>query len=338
MSTIRSAALRGFRATVAELGGSAEEYAAQAGIPMVALDSDDVLVSDLAVARVLETTAHELDCPDLGLRIASRQDLGMLGPLALAIRNAPTLADALGCASRYLFLHARGLTISMESDPDGARGVVAVRYGSSATHPIPIQGTDLSLGFIHRATKLLVGDDRYGLRSVDLPYRPPAPIEVYEHFFGAPVRVGKPSALLRIPRSFVNRPLNGSDEGLMQLALTFLAEQAPGAAGDVTEQVRAALQRSLGTTAPEIAVIARLLVVHPRTLQRRLAAEGTSFAIILDDVRRGEALRYLTTTSMPMSQVAALIGLSEQSTLTRCSRRWWNSTPLDVRRGSGASP
>lgn len=225
----------------------------------------------------------------------------------------------------------------MESDPDGARGVVAVRYGSSTTHPIPIQGTDLSLGFIHRATKLLVGDDRYGLRSVDLPYRPAAPIEVYEQFFSAPVRVSKPAALLRIPRSFLTRPLNGADEGLMQLALTFLAEQAPSGASEVTEQVRAALQRSLGTTAPEIAVIARLLVVHPRTLQRRLAAEGTSFALILDDVRRVQALRYLTTTSMPMSQVAALIGLSEQSTLTRCTRRWWNATPLDVRRGSGTS-
>lgn len=98
MSTIRSAALRGFRATVAELGGNADAYASQAGLPVVALDSDDVLVSDLAVARILESAAHELDCPDLGLRIASRQDLGMLGPLALAIRNAPTVEDALGCA------------------------------------------------------------------------------------------------------------------------------------------------------------------------------------------------------------------------------------------------
>lgn len=336
MSTIRSAALRGFRTTVAELGGNADDRATQAGLPVAALDSDDVLVSDLAVAGILESTAHELDCPDLGLRIASRQDLGMLGPLSLAIRNAPTVADALGCASRYLFLHARGLTISMEPDPDGARGVVAVRYGSGSTHPVPMQGTDLSLGFIHRATKLLVGEDRYGLRSVDLPYRPIAPLEVYERFFNAPVRVGRPAALLRIPRSFLTRPLNGADEGLMQLALTFLAEQAPRGADDVTEQVRAALQRSLGTTSPEIGFIARLLVVHPRTLQRRLAAEGTGFATALDDVRRVEALRYLTTTSMPMSQVAALIGLSEQSTLTRCSRRWWGATPLDIRRGGGS--
>lgn len=74
------------------------------------------------------------------------------------------------------------------------------------------------------------------------------------------------------------------------------------------------------------------MTAHPRTLQRRLAAEGTSFAAILDDVRRDAARRYLTTTDMPMSQVASLIGLSEQATLTRSCRRWWATTPTAIRR------
>jgi len=74
------------------------------------------------------------------------------------------------------------------------------------------------------------------------------------------------------------------------------------------------------------------LTIHPRTVQRRLAAEGSSFATILDTVRREEARRYLTTTDMPMSQVSSLIGLSEQATFTRCCRRWWGTTPTAVRR------
>ncbi|WP_082895475.1 helix-turn-helix domain-containing protein [Rhodococcoides corynebacterioides] len=33
-----------------------------------------------------------------------------------------------------------------------------------------------------------------------------------------------------------------------------------------------------------------------------------------------------------MTQIAAAVGLAEQSTFTRACRRWWGRTPTDVRR------
>ncbi len=331
MSVIRSAGLRGFRATVAELGGNAEEYAVAAGLPIAALDADDLLVSDQAMALVLEIAADRLDRPDLGLRIATRQDLGMLGPLALAIRSSPTLADALECTSRYLFVHARSLRLSIEPDPYDDRLVTAVNYGVQPGLPTLVQGTDLGLGFLHRTLIRLI-DGPYGLRSVELPYRPPAARAVYEEFFGAPVRFERPAAMLRVPSSLTGRSIAGGDENLRRLAVAFLAEQAGDAGTETEPRVRAAVQQLLGTATPEIDSVARLLTVHPRTLQRRLAAEHTSFAAIVEDVRRSEARRYLTTTDLPMSQIASLLGLSEQATLTRCARRWWNTTPTALRR------
>ncbi|MEV6774178.1 AraC family transcriptional regulator [Nocardia sp. NPDC051030] len=333
MSVIRSAGLRGFRATVAELGGDAEELVTACGLPIAALDTDDLLVPDQAVGAVLELAAHRLNCPDLGLRISHRQELDMLGPLALAIRNAATLAEVLECTSRYLFVHARSLSVTAVPDPYGDRGVIALRYiDAPPGMPTSVQGTDLGLAFVHHMIQRLA-DERYGLRSVELPYRPAAPIQLYEEFFGAPVRIMRPAALLRVPATLPNRPLSGGDENLHRLALAFLAELSGGAARAVTPQVRIALQNVLGTASPEIGTVARLLTIHPRTLQRRLAAEGTTFAELLDEVRRTEARRYLTTTDMPMSQVASLIGLSEQSVFTRCCKRWWDATPTAVRKG-----
>ncbi len=331
MSVIRSAGLRGFRATVAELGGDAEQLAAACGLPIAALDADDLLIPDHALASVLELAARRLNCPDLGLRISLRQDLDMLGPLALAIRNSPSLTGVLECSARYLFLHARALTLTGESDPYGDRGVIALRYGVQPGLAIPTQATDLGLAFVHRTIQRLV-DGSYGLRSVELPYQPTAPLARYEEFFGAPVRVKRPYAALRVPRDLPTRPLSGGDEKLHRLAMAFLAEQAGGVGASTVPQVHAAVQQLLGTLPPEIGSVAKLLNMHPRTLQRRLAAEHTSFAAILDDVRRAEARRYLTTTDMPMSQVASLIGLSEQATFTRCCRRWWGTTPTAIRR------
>ncbi|MEP6799232.1 MAG: AraC family transcriptional regulator [Lapillicoccus sp.] len=339
MAVIRSAGLRGFRAVVTELGGDPLRYARQAGLDPAALSADDLLVSDVAVGAVLEIAAADLERPDLGLLIAGRQDLSMLGPLAVAIANSPTVADTLECTSRYLFVHAPSLRLSLGPDPHGVRGISALRYETAPGLQTAVQGTDLGLGFLHRAIRSLVGGS-YGLRTVELPHRPKAPISFYESFFGARVLTGRPVAMLRVPDSLGSRPLVGADENIRRMALAFLAQQTPPAEDVVAPRVRDALTQTLGTTPSQIAAVASLLAMHPRTLQRALAREGTTFAAILDDARRAEAHRYLTTTTLSLGQVAGLLGLSEQSALTRCSRRWWQRPPREIRqlaRGSAGA-
>ncbi|MFC7265881.1 AraC family transcriptional regulator [Streptomyces lutosisoli] len=331
MSLVRSAGLQKFRQVVEGLGGDANAYARKAGLPDGALDTDELLVEDTALAAVLEIAAADLGCPDLGLRVAEAQDFGMLGPLAVAIQHSASVADALECTSRYLFVHARDLSVSLVDDPDGARGVVGLRYSFGAgVRPLP-QATDMTTLFVHRAVMFLVGGD-YGLRSVDLPHQPVAARTRYEDAFGARVRFGRDSALLRVPSSLLSRPLDGVDETLRRLALAFLSRHSPEAGPVVAAKVRAVLDQSLGTGSTDLVDVARVLAVHPRTLQRQLAAEGESFASILEGVRRARARTYLTTTDMPLAQVSNLVGFAEQAVLTRCARRWWGRTPTALRR------
>jgi len=339
VSVIRSAGLRGFRAEVEALGGDADDLARRAGLDPAALDADDVLVPDVAVAGVLELAAAELDRPDLGLRVAARQDLSLLGPLALAIENSPTVADALECTSRYLFVHAPAMRISTEPDPEGVPGVEALRYDVAGPGVAPPrQGTDLSVGTLHRNVRALVGGG-YGLRSVDLPYAPLAPASVYEEFFGVRVRFGRPAVRLRIPSSLGSLPLTGRDETVRRLALDFLSRQTPAddqaAARPFTHQVSGAVRQLLDSSAPDVVSVARLFGLHPRTLQRHLAAEGSTFAAVLDDARRDAAQRLLVGTDLPVAQVARSLGFAEQAVLTRACRRWFGATPSQVRRESG---
>lgn len=335
MTDVRSAVLRGFRATVAELGGDADRLAAVVGLPATALDTDDQLIPARTLVALLEYTATTLDCPDLGLRLAARQDIGALGPLALAIQASANVGEALDCATRFLLVHSRIITLTLVPDPDRASDVVALRYGIRDDDLLAHQRIDLGMGFVHRALTDMVGGP-YGLRSVDLPHRPRAPIGAYESFFGAPVRTDRPVGLLRLPAGIHKQPLKGGGNAyLRQLAEAFLAERFPTGHSprETAPRVRAAIEQTLGTAQTGIATVAAMLAVHPRTLQRRLAAEGTSFARLLDDVRRNAARRYLTGTDMPLSQVAALLGLSEQAALTHSCRRWWSATPTSIRSG-----
>jgi AraC-like DNA-binding protein len=330
MPTFRSAALRGLRAIIAELGGDAEAYANAANVPVSALDHDDVLVSADAGGRLLEIASTAMDCPDLGLRLAARQDISIAGPLALAMRSAPTLADALDCASRYLGTHSEVSTLESHDDPYGARGVVSLQFNRRPEIANSRLGTDIALAMLHRAIESLVG--RYGLRSVELPYQPLAPLSAYEEFFRAPIHVNRPAAALRVPSTIGALPIATGDGGAHELAVAYLTERGSGDGSSVVARVSAAVRLSLGPTPPDIVGIARGLALHPRTLQRQLAAEGASFSAILDDARRREAGRLLLSTNMPISQVAESIGLSGPTALTRCGRRWWGATPSAVRR------
>ena len=119
MAYIRSAGLRGVRQVLTELGGDPDDLARRCGLPTGALDSDEILVEDLGIALLLETAAAELDCPDLGLRVAGLQDLDMLGPVAVAVKNARSTTQALEMTSKYLFFHSRSIEITVVGDPRG---------------------------------------------------------------------------------------------------------------------------------------------------------------------------------------------------------------------------
>ncbi|WP_433292020.1 AraC family transcriptional regulator [Actinoplanes sp. CA-030573] len=332
-SVVRAAGLRGLPGLIDELGGDGRGLLARYGVDAALLETDDAVMPSLAAGRILEAAAADRDCPDLGLRLAARQDIAVLGPLAIAIENSATLGEALDCATRFLFVHSPALTVTQVPDPSGRPGVIGLRYGSTEMDPMPPQVCDNGLGLLHRITVLLAGG-RYGLRSVHLTHRPLAPVARYTEFFGADVRFGQAAAVLRVPATLNDATVAGGNRVLREVALDYMRSHFPAPEQGLDERVRQLLTQSLGSSPAGIAAVARRLQIHPRTLQRRLAESGTTYDTILDAVRRETAHRLITTTDLPFSQVTAMVGLTEQSALTRAVRRWFGVGPRDLRRGA----
>src|SRR6478609_574750 len=99
-SMVRAQALRGYRHLVADLGGDSTRLLRRAEIRVSALDQLTALISFEAVIDLLECSAAGLGGPDFGLRLADRQDLGVFGTLAVAMRYSETVGEALRCASK----------------------------------------------------------------------------------------------------------------------------------------------------------------------------------------------------------------------------------------------
>src|SRR5207344_2817493 len=102
---VRAQAVRGYRALVAELGGDPARLLRAAKIKSTAFDQPASFISFGAVVQLLERSAHDLACPDFGFRLAERQDIGILGPLSVAMRYSATVGEALSCASRYIYVY-----------------------------------------------------------------------------------------------------------------------------------------------------------------------------------------------------------------------------------------
>jgi AraC-like DNA-binding protein len=83
---------------------------------------------------------------------------------------------------------------------------------------------------------------------------------------------------------------------------------------------------------PTVVRLAKATHVSVRTLQRRLDARGLTWQAFLDRTRTELALRYLEDPSLSLSDIAMLLGYSEQSAFTRGFRRCTGTTPSRRRR------
>jgi AraC-like DNA-binding protein len=92
-------------------------------------------------------------------------------------------------------------------------------------------------------------------------------------------------------------------------------------------RLRAALPDLLRAGEPTLAAAARQLAMSERTLQRRLAAEGTAFQALVDAERRDLALGHLRAGRLAVGEVAFVTGFSERSAFRRAFRRWTGTTP-----------
>jgi AraC-like DNA-binding protein len=103
--------------------------------------------------------------------------------------------------------------------------------------------------------------------------------------------------------------------------LQALASEAIG------EQVKGMLKRLLAGRRPGIEDVARELRMSPRTLQRRLAEDRTTFQQLVQEARRELARHYLLHSSLELNETAYLLGYEDAHSFFRAFHGWEGSPP-----------
>lgn len=102
-----------------------------------------------------------------------------------------------------------------------------------------------------------------------------------------------------------------------------------GAAPRIVDQVRKKLIGAMDGGDTSMEAMAKLLGMSSRSLQRRLADEGTRYNDLLADVRAEFAKRYLTRGTLSASEVAYLVGFTEPPAFFKAFKRWTGMTPRE---------
>jgi len=152
----------------------------------------------------------------------------------------------------------------------------------------------------------------------------------FERFFGCPVIYDAPQTCLVFDKDQLSRPILSSDEELASLldgaASRFLEQRM---AGRFAVRVRDLMISQLPGEVPTKARTAQLLGLTERTLLRRLKDEGTTFAEVLRQLREELAFQYLRR-GMCLSEVAYLLGFSDNGTFSRAFKQWTGRRPSTI--------
>lgn len=95
-----------------------------------------------------------------------------------------------------------------------------------------------------------------------------------------------------------------------------------------------ALESAVADGLPRLDEVAHDLALSPRTLQRRLRDENTSWREELESLRQRRTERLLQETDLGMDAIAARVGFTDSRSLRRAVHRWYGHGPAIVR-GSG---
>ncbi|MDX1598966.1 MAG: helix-turn-helix domain-containing protein [Marinobacter sp.] len=256
---------------------------------------------------------------------------GVLGYLAV---SAKSLGEALFQFERYQCLLYGGSRAQPRLIGDRLRvdwPIHESRLGVGLSDEILLYG--LINFFRIMLGNQLDGDDGRGWlqqTSLSFAHAPIAPLPKYQTHGIGEVLFSQSTLSLSVPAAILTLPIRTHDPDLFEVLnrqARILLTVLPDGQDDFEQSVRHYLHKALPEGAPTLDSLARAISLSSRTVRRRLADRGLTFGSVLRETRAQLARQYLDEERITLSEIALMLGYSEQSAFTRAFRQWTGMSP-----------
>ena len=265
----------------------------------------------------------------LGLHLGQRLNLSAHATVGQAFMTCENLAQVLTFFLKYYHILAPGMDLKYRQHAGRcwltahlpAADRVAFRY-------------ELFFAAFAYNLGLLLNKQDFGYR-LELPYAEPDYVAEYYPLFGNNLYFDSEVARISLPEHWLKALLPSSNPALLTLyeqeCQRLLADLEEN--DSLTEQT-VQLLRKLAGHYPQMPQVAAMFNYGPRTYRRRLAAEGSSFQQLLDQVRTEHATHCLKNTRLPLVSIAFMVGFSDISNFRRAYIKWTGHSPGETRRSA----
>lgn len=320
----RARNLYGIDTTIHNLGGDWQALFVEAGVDAALLQARDALLPFAAFNKLLNLAAERLDCPQFGVLCALGHRNAPFDVFFQMLKRSPTLQAANDLSNRYRSLESEITFWRIETQ---GRYATVYRYNET---PIHFDFRQHRLFTVTRAFQLgqALLQDAWRPVSVSFGFEKPGRAN-FQQLLGVPVYFSAEQDSYCFPAEDLHKPLPNSDDEL----LLFLRDQAEQLqqrfhfGENIVSVVRQLIQQGLPSGSTNLQVMANLLAMHPRALQRKLLKEGISFKRLLLETRMGMGEMLLAQSPMPLTQIANILGYSELSAFSRAFKTYAGQTP-----------
>lgn len=333
---IRASGLHGLAEYAATLGLDLQEMLQAADLPRNALDNPDNLIAYSKLIKLLEIGTLRSGDPLFALQLGLRQNIARtIGPLLYLVRNAATVGDALVELCSYFHIHTSSGRVRLEVQGEHA----LLHYDHTVQEDAVKQSAvvELVVGGAQQLMRVLLGS-RWQPYTLMLQHAPSREPQAYSRLIGLTPQFNSPHNAWVFDARLLALPLSSADQELHRVIRQHLDSLEQITIEALPDHVYQIVCNFLPHGRVTVERVADYLALSTRTLQRHLAAENTTFQQLLDQARQAVASRYLSDSTISLTQLADLLGYSELSAFSRAFQRWFGVSPRKWKNTQDAAP
>ena len=292
--------------------------------PMTRIDSQQF-------EALLEWFIAQSNDPAFGLHTSQFVQPGSYSVIGYIAMSASTLLEALSRVSVYEKLVGdMGLT---ETRPLNAQQIEIRWICRHHRQPIRRHLIENILGSWVRYSRWLVNNDTLCPDKILFEHSAPkdkALLEEYRSVFGCEVLFGQPYSAIVTNQEMLAYRLRQPDPMLFSTLEAHAAQKLHelGLIGNsLAQKVQLRIRALIDDGMPRKEQVAVDLGMTERTLHRRLQDEGTTWQVLLDQVRDDLACALLRDTDQPQTEIAEKLGYSDTRSFQRAFKRRCGDTP-----------
>lgn len=324
---VRAGPLLALPAVLRSLGVDPVPLLAELDLTESFFEDPENTLSMAFAGRLLGLCVERTGCEHFGLLVGQHAGASSLGALGYLMRSSATVGDALAAFSRHLAVQDQGGTVWVESD--GSRSILGYSLFDAGVESLD-QTMACAIAIGTNILRSLCGP-RWRPDHVLFAFPCPRRVGPYRRFFEVLPRFDAVRTGILFRSSLLRAPVPNADFLLQKLMEERVRELQSTSRDDLVAQVRRLLRTMVTSPSCSVSAAAERIGVHRRTLNRRLAAAGTTFHQQREEARRELACQLLENTRTAATDIAEILGYADSASFTRAFHRWTGSTPTQWR-------